>query len=89
MLKKILATFFYIICCVLSVLIFVLVGTYGLDTIYRVMNGIPFNAEFYQGDFLLGLVMMLACIPEIALGIGFGIWFVRKILYSQRKVDRA
>ena len=89
MLKKILATFFYIICCVLSVLIFVLVGTYGLDTIYRVMNGIPFNAEFYQGDFLLGLVMMLACIPEIALGIGFGIWFVRKILHSQRKVDRA
>ena len=64
-------------------------GTYGLDTIYRVMNGIPFNEELYQGDFLLGLVMMLACIPEIAIGIGFGIWLARKILHSQRKIDRA
>jgi hypothetical protein len=89
MLKKILTTCFYVICCALSVLIFILIGTYGLDTLYRVVNGIPFNAELYQGDFPLAFAMMLACIPEIAIGIGFGIWLVRKILHTQRKTDKA
>jgi hypothetical protein len=81
MLKKILTICFYIICCSLSVLIFVLISTFALDTIFRVMSGMSPHERYSPGDFFLGLVMMAACIPEIGIGIGFGIWLVRKILY--------
>jgi hypothetical protein len=89
MIKRILTICFYIICCTVSVLIFVLISTLALDTIYRVINGIPFDEKLYQGDFLLGLVMMVACIPEVGIGVGFGIWLTRKILYGRRIIEKA
>ena len=87
MLKRILTICFYIICCTLSVLIFVLISTFALETIYRVINGMSFDERSSPGDFFLGLVMMAACIPEIGIGIGFGIWLVRRILARGRRIE--
>ncbi len=89
MIKRILTICFYIIFCTASVLIFVLIGTLALDTIYRFMNGIPLDQKLYQGDFLLGLVMLVACLPEVGVGVGFGIWLTRKILLNRMIMEKA
>jgi hypothetical protein len=84
MLKKFLTLCLYAIFCIFSIPTFVVIGTYALEVAYRTLNGIPWSEKLYQGDMILGLAMIAAVIPEIALGASFGIWLARRLLHQNK-----